>query len=499
MMKKYILIVFYTITTCVLNAAETQLKNASNYIFSAPIMTNNIQGLVMGPDGDYAQVRSEDLAWFAEAFYERLHLIDTVAYTNLFADYSSFDQPKIATSRPSDGFRGALQVLINTFKDQETKLIEAPRIIPLYDHKIITNVTTKLVPTYNLESNIVIHSQQLLDGRTDVLTNITIKPVVKMERINITNCYDYAQHVNRIAVDEFFPGIVNTNEVVQEFHKVPNAYKSKWITKSAITNAFKLFNTMTRIADFFGDHNNSFRYAVDNYSAISNKHTRKDEVFFLPRYDNNLLYTFQKRTEKSRSYYYERSPINIWVRKAYPDNQESHTSDYNIYYQLEPGPDFKFYYDTKMRVKDYPNGPGSAKMFIYISIDSASDIEWFEDEKITRVNKSYIAMYIPVKDTSIIRYQDRYFLEALIPSNLLDDIIQNIGLSSNDPTVNNYPSEADCDPPDEMDCEDGDEFKTSMELYYTRFREVYLNAHLVGCIVVFDANFHTIIKSKESK
>lgn len=52
-------------------AAKSPLMSAEDYVFTAPQLPSSIVGRVMGPKGDYRQMRSEDVAYLYEAFEER--------------------------------------------------------------------------------------------------------------------------------------------------------------------------------------------------------------------------------------------------------------------------------------------------------------------------------------------------------------------------------------------------------------------------------------------
>ena len=79
-MKKAILITLAVLSAAHARDARAQAfisvpqRSVADYIFTVPILTNDIQGVVMNPAEPYGVIRSEDVDWFTEAFAERTAL-----------------------------------------------------------------------------------------------------------------------------------------------------------------------------------------------------------------------------------------------------------------------------------------------------------------------------------------------------------------------------------------------------------------------------------------
>lgn len=172
-MKHLLTIIILGSSAAVLTAAAatSPLASASDYYFTAPALTNNIRGKVMGDSGDYGIFRSEDLAFIAEAIAEREALFNgtgsQASWTNHISSITN------GANRLDSLEINPISITIDCpVMNPDNDLSEAIRILePATNTIAYTNNQSYLSAKWMFETNHVRYAQIMTNGVEDVYTN----------------------------------------------------------------------------------------------------------------------------------------------------------------------------------------------------------------------------------------------------------------------------------------------------------------------------------------
>lgn len=130
-MKKPFAIAFLAFLAASAFGYNSPLPSYDKYVFTRPVNTNRIEGKLMGPGGDYAAMRVEDVAFIYEAVQERDAIID--------GSYSGF----CVTNRGPAGLKSGSFPLDYTNRYPQA-IHDGTEVVAYYDTNIVTNVTARL-------------------------------------------------------------------------------------------------------------------------------------------------------------------------------------------------------------------------------------------------------------------------------------------------------------------------------------------------------------------
>lgn len=147
---------------------EVPQKSVSDYIFTIPVLTNDIRGKVIDPHSPYGVIRSEDVDWFKEAFMERESLI-----LGNFVNRSHGVGAQIF--RPDFGvfWNGPVRGDDNAWLDPDVQLIDGSRLIDI--NKVwaesVTNIFKETFMTNGVTNAFSVISMPMTNGTMSVFTN----------------------------------------------------------------------------------------------------------------------------------------------------------------------------------------------------------------------------------------------------------------------------------------------------------------------------------------
>ena len=107
------------------------LASYEDYVFTRPVNTNRITGKLMGPEGDYSAMRTEDVAFIYEAVKERNAVID--------GTYGGFS----VSNEFVKGLKSGSFPIDYTNKYPWT-VHDNSKVVAYYDTNVVTNVTAML-------------------------------------------------------------------------------------------------------------------------------------------------------------------------------------------------------------------------------------------------------------------------------------------------------------------------------------------------------------------
>lgn len=107
------------------------LASYEDYVFTRPVNTNRITGKLMGPEGDYSAMRTEDVAFIYEAVKERNAVID--------GTYGGFS----VSNKFVKGLKSGSFPIDYTNKYPWT-VHDNSKVVAYYDTNVVTNVTAML-------------------------------------------------------------------------------------------------------------------------------------------------------------------------------------------------------------------------------------------------------------------------------------------------------------------------------------------------------------------
>lgn len=487
MIKRFLLL-FYMLFTLVLNSAETSLKSVSDYKYSIPCMTNNIKGVVMGPKGDYAQVRSEDIAWINEAFLERAYFCNKNLITS---SRKTRDYPTLANVPKIE-----LSLLNNySFYDFDVGLIsDISDFYYIYDYEYGTNITHATTLSHSKQKKNTTHTQTMTNGTINTYVNTHYVTTTITNTVATTNLFAKSNYINLLA----------TNYCFTTMNSAKDIYRSDWINKTAITNAYATINKMRRWI-FTGANLIGYDLAGDWYDnrLYNNNFTERESQ----TYDDNLEpyapYSYENEYESSASTPgYTWSEQNSKIRYTgyklmWDEDGDPYYSDkdfgkppqigyYNSKYSYITKP-FYIFVNSQMLTENYSNA-GDFKVFAIIRIE-ARHSSWSSASGSTYfINTNYVATAVALPDVEIITYNSNYYAKALFDFN---EIGQKIRSKMSIPDSAGTPSEptaAESEAPKAY----YDSPETTVE-QVTHENELYVKLTVTTYFTVADLKFNTLI------
>lgn len=146
-------------TTAYAVPITVQQTSAADYIFSKPLLTNHIHGVLI-EDGShtYSVIRSEDVDWIREAMMERRSL------------FSGSLNDRIGGAKPAVGRSDAPNPsLVGTWLDGDAPLLAGCRFFS-YD-KVYTNISYQATFTNGVTNAFSVITMPLTNGEESVFTN----------------------------------------------------------------------------------------------------------------------------------------------------------------------------------------------------------------------------------------------------------------------------------------------------------------------------------------
>lgn len=243
---------------------EVPQRTVSDYIFTEPILTNNIQGKVIDPAEPYGVIRSEDVDWIHEALAER----------------SSLLLGAFVTRRPGTGARiNVANSWIepigwvdspNAWLDADAPLLSGGRLATYTVIPVFTNIVNRTTYTNAVTNAFSVITMPMTNGTVSVWTNKWSADIFLPSAETVTNVHkrtvlDLCHGIDGVP----FPMYTNTPRLAygtlgRAFLRIPSA--------QSISNAYAILQGTKRLADtetWPTNYSYNLRESASKYSSYS--------------------------------------------------------------------------------------------------------------------------------------------------------------------------------------------------------------------------------------
>lgn len=226
---------------CVASYIEVPQRSVADYIFTAPILTNNIQGKVLDPAEPYGAIRSEDVDWIHEALAER----------------QSLQAGNFVRRAPGTGSRVTEENSwispigwvdrTDAWLDPDAPILDGCRLSPYAVRPPVTNVVVRTAYTNAVSNAISVVSMPMTNGTVSVWTNKWSADILLPCVETVTNVHAWTPLDDcHGVVGVPFPMYTNTPRIAygtldRAFRRIPSAL--------SISNAYAVLHGTKRLAD----------------------------------------------------------------------------------------------------------------------------------------------------------------------------------------------------------------------------------------------------------
>ena len=226
---------------CCAGYFEVPQQTVSDYIFTSPILTNNIQGKVIDPAEPYGVIRSEDVDWIHEALAER--------YSLLSGDF--------VPRRPGTGARiNVANSWIapigwvdspDAWLDADASLLSGGRLATYTVIPDFTNIVNRTTYTNAVTNAFSVITMSITNGTVSVWTNKWSASIFLPCAETVTNVHEWTRLDLCHGIDGVpFPMYTNTPRLAygtlgRAFIRIPSA--------QSISNAYAILQGTKRLAD----------------------------------------------------------------------------------------------------------------------------------------------------------------------------------------------------------------------------------------------------------
>lgn len=220
---------------------EVPQQTVSDYIFTAPILTNNIQGKVIDPAEPYGVIRSEDVDWIHEALAERFSLIggDLMRRFPGTGARINVDKSWIAPIGWVDSPEAWL--------DSDAPLLSGGRLATYTVIPDFTNIVNRTTYTNAVTNAFSVITMSITNGTVSVWTNKWSAGIFLPCAETVTNVHEWTPLDLCHGIDGVpFPMYTNTPRLAygtlgRAFLRIPSA--------QSISNAYAILQGTKRLAD----------------------------------------------------------------------------------------------------------------------------------------------------------------------------------------------------------------------------------------------------------
>jgi len=241
--------------TAAAGAENVTPATAEDYIFTVPVHTNHIRGIVMGWPPAYRAIRSEDIDWLREAWAERYSLYAgrLVQHAGVGGDVAREDVELIDSfwnGWPRNDDAGYL--------DPDAPLLDGVRLCNM--SLVETNVWTSTCYTNGVTNSYSTIVLEMTNGTTSVYTNSWSSRKLYACQEVLTNVHAYTR-LDWCQPDGagVFPGLTNTPRYGWASINIP------YPTVSAVSNAYGILAKTSRLADVDVDCTNAGVHVSRSY------------------------------------------------------------------------------------------------------------------------------------------------------------------------------------------------------------------------------------------
>ena len=220
---------------------EVPQQTVSDYIFTAPILTNNIQGKVIDPAEPYGVIRSEDVDWIHEALAERYSLFSgnfVPRYPGTGARIN-VDKSWIAPIGWVDS--------PDAWLDSDAPLLSGGRLATYSVIPDFTNIVNRTTYTNAVTNAFSVITMSMTNGTVSVWTNKWSAGIFLPCTETVTNVHEWTPLDLCHGIDGVpFPMYTNTPRLAygtlgRAFLRIPSA--------QSISNAYAILQGTKRLAD----------------------------------------------------------------------------------------------------------------------------------------------------------------------------------------------------------------------------------------------------------
>lgn len=220
---------------------EVPQQTVSDYIFTAPILTNNIQGKVIDPAEPYGVIRSEDVDWIHEALAERSSLLagDFVPRRPGTGERINVANSWIAPIGWVDS--------PDAWLDADASLLSGGRLATYTVIPDFTNIVNRSTYTNAVTNAFSVITMSITNGTVSVWTNKWSAGIFLPCAETVTNVHEWTPLDLCHGIDGVpFPMYTNTPRLAygtlgRAFLRIPSA--------QSISNAYAILQGTKRLAD----------------------------------------------------------------------------------------------------------------------------------------------------------------------------------------------------------------------------------------------------------
>lgn len=237
----YIFIFALGAARCYASYIEVPQRSVSDYIFTAPILTNNIQGKVLDPAEPYGAIRSEDVDWIHEALAERQSL-----QAGNFVRRAPGTGSRVTEENSWISPIGWVDST-DAWLDPDAPILDGCRLAPYAVRPAVTNVVVRMAYTNAVSNSISVVSMPMTNGTLSVWTNKWSADILLPCVETVTNVHAWTPLDDcHGVIGAPFPMYTNTPRIAygtldRAFRRIPSAL--------SITNAYAVLHGTKRLAD----------------------------------------------------------------------------------------------------------------------------------------------------------------------------------------------------------------------------------------------------------
>lgn len=229
---------------------EVPQKSVSDYIFTTPLLTNDINGTVIDPYSPYGVIRSEDVDWFREAFQERICLM--VGHISKKLGVGA----QIIRPNFDVFWNGPVRNDVNGWLDPSVTLLRSPRLIDIGKlDESVTNIFEEAFMTNAVTNSFSIISMPMTNGTASVFTNKWSARVLSDSGMRKVTTNVVTKSLIDFCCEEVdvFPGYVKTPDkpfgIVSTSNGTTGLRSTYFFNPGVFTNASEALQGTKRLAD----------------------------------------------------------------------------------------------------------------------------------------------------------------------------------------------------------------------------------------------------------
>lgn len=244
--------------------------SAADYIFTIPVQTNHIRGFVIDPTNHYGVIRSEDVSWIWEAWYERSAILggstNGIPHQTGVKAKVELDNAEIPVLDRGSYASGWL--------DADAPLLSSVRLfngVPVTTNVCI-DTWTNYLSIYSTTTSVSVITMPMANGATSVFTNRWTARKVTDPNAPTTNTYtwSYIDLCHGVA-DAPFPGCTNAPSYAWNYPRGFLETYGAMPTAASFAHAYAILKETKRLADnlLFWTNTPPFTITTETYDSGS--------------------------------------------------------------------------------------------------------------------------------------------------------------------------------------------------------------------------------------